>query len=120
LRCSSGGGIVAFGLGVQQLDVKICTEKFKELSWKAFKPRKGAGVPLWGLVVEARHHGKYETRGLEDALKSIFGHGPIFGTDQNHGQRLPTKVGVTTTSSNHHTYLLANYNRQAIEQCTYS
>ncbi|KAF8538684.1 acyl transferase/acyl hydrolase/lysophospholipase [Trichophaea hybrida] len=113
---TSGGGIVAFGLGLKQLDVKTCNAQFQELSRKAFNSRKGSSVPIWGLIVEARHHGKYETRGLEEALKKIFGNGPIFGTNQNCEKRLPTKVGVTTTSSNHHTYLLANYNRQTIEQ----
>jgi hypothetical protein len=107
---SSGGGIVAFGLGVQQLKVTDCAEKFKVLSSSSFEPRSFAKVPIFGRLIEARHEGKYKTKCLTKALHSAFGEAPIFGANQNEGDLHQSKVAVTSTCSNK-AYLLANYNR---------
>ncbi|KAI5805973.1 hypothetical protein EDC01DRAFT_609926 [Geopyxis carbonaria] len=107
---TSGGGIVAYGLGMKRLSASNCIEEFKTLSRKAFTKRKGV---TWrggiGTLIEAKHHSIYKSRGLENALKKVFGEDPIFGKKSGPN---PLKVGVSATSSNnHHPFLLANYNR---------
>jgi len=106
---------VAFGLGVQHLRVDESIAMFKTLSKRAFTKRKGVGLPGVGRIVEAHNHSIYQTRGLIDALQGVFGDIPLFGvTDQSE---LQIKVGVTTTSSNHNAYLMANYNRPELDRC---
>lgn len=109
---TSGGGIVAFGLGVKQLPVDECIRTFMQIARKAFTPRPGADLMLFGTMVKAMHHSKYKTKPLKQALVSTFGADPLFGERNVLGRKVPIKVGVTATSSNNTAYLLANYNRQ--------
>lgn len=73
---------MAFGLGIEQMEIKPCTERFMGLSRKAFKEWRGARIPFVVNVVKAFHHGKFETRGLEEALQGTFRDRLLFGIDQ--------------------------------------
>ena len=129
MRCvSSGGGIVAFAIGLKRLSVQDAIDIFGIFSKKAFTKRKGSGA---GFVIEtmvmAHHHSKYETKPMNEALRGIFNDDILFGghiseANCNHPQiyrngrciNTPLKVGVTsttTTSSKNEAYLLSNYHR---------
>lgn len=109
---SSGGGIVAFGIGLKRWSVEEFTSTFQDLAQKAFKKRMAVKWPGLGTLVEARHHSVYKTQDLITVLKSTFGEEPLFGGKVEVDVPHSLKVGVTTTSSNNQAYLLANYNRQ--------
>ncbi|KAF8248857.1 FabD/lysophospholipase-like protein [Wilcoxina mikolae CBS 423.85] len=117
---TSGGGIVAFGLGIKQLTVEQCIQTFKQVSKEAFTKRKAVGWVGIGKIVEAQHHSIYKTETLINALKTTFGHEPLFGAKASPGRQLSTKVGVTATSSSHAAYLLANYNRSEPDSPQYA
>ena len=122
---TSTGGLIALGLGAKFWSVDECREHFQALCDKAFTRRKGANVPLVSWLVNNYHHSKYETTGIEEALKHAFSENELlFG-----GRRMPLdtsvstmqyscKTAVTTTSAaTNNTVLLANYNRTTAERC---
>lgn len=89
---------------------------FRRLCKKAFTKRKGAGIPVLERIITASNHSKFETKPLEDALRSIYGDTKLFGgsrgnTDEPLCLRRLTKVAVTTTTTAASVVVLANYNR---------
>ena len=106
---------MACALGVQHLETEQSLATFKDLSKQAFTKRRGVEMAGLRLLVGAHNHSAYETRGLVNALQGTFGSTPLFGVVDT--SRFQTKVGVTTTSSNHNGYLMANYNRSEQDRC---
>lgn len=92
-----------------------CTNLFKKFAQEAFTERRGVGWPAYGTLVEARHHSRYVTRGIENALRDAFGEDIIFGGKKTAENSNRIKVAVTTTSSNGKPYLIANYNRPLVD-----
>lgn len=113
----SGGGIVALGLGTKRLSVTDCADLFKKFAREAFTERRGVGWPAYGTLVEARHHSRYVTRGIQNALKDAFGERILFGGKKAAEGQPALRVAVTTTSSNGTPYLLANYSRPMADSC---
>ncbi|KAL4986567.1 hypothetical protein BDW68DRAFT_197978 [Aspergillus falconensis] len=112
---TSTGGIIALGLGAQGLSVQDSIDEFRRLCKKAFTKRKGAGIPVLERIITASNHSKFETKPLEDALRSIYGDNELFGGSRHNMEplclRRLTKVAVTTTTTAASVVVLANYNR---------
>ena len=111
LTVSSGGGIVALALGEKNMRLPDATKMFKDFSKRAFHVRRGGDFPLLGTFIRVRHHSRYETRGIEEVLKESFGTELLFGGPRQFQSPSRCKVAVTTTDTNEHAKLLANYNR---------
>ncbi|KAL3429839.1 hypothetical protein BDV09DRAFT_202723 [Aspergillus tetrazonus] len=113
---TSTGGIIALGLGAHGLSVQDSIYNFRRLCKKAFTRRKGAGIPVLERIITASNHSKFETKPLEDALRSIYGDTKLFGGSRGNMEeplclRRLTKVAVTTTTTAASVVVLANYNR---------
>ncbi|KAL4757187.1 uncharacterized protein BDW70DRAFT_171583 [Aspergillus foveolatus] len=113
---TSTGGIIALGLGAHGLSVQDSIYNFRRLCKKAFTKRKGAGIPVLERIITASNHSKFETKPLEDALRSIYGDTKLFGGSCCNMEgplclRRLTKVAVTTTTTAASVVVLANYNR---------
>jgi len=116
---TSGGGIVGLAIGERNMRLPDATKMFREFSRRAFQARRGANIPLLGTLIRVRHHSRYETHGLEDALKESFGSELLFGGSRQVQSPSRCKVAVTTTDTNEHAKLLANYNRATRLQTPY-
>ncbi|KAL4750029.1 hypothetical protein BDW72DRAFT_121271 [Aspergillus terricola var. indicus] len=113
---TSTGGIIALGLGAHGLSVQDSIYNFRRLCKKAFRKRKGTGIPVLERIITASNHSKFETKPLEDALRSIYGDTKLFGGSRCNMEeqlclRRLTKVAVTTTTTAASVVVLANYNR---------
>lgn len=95
-----------------------CIKMFYNFSEQAFTKRTGADMPGIKTLVEATYHSKYETRGIDRILQHTFEGDFIFGGKKSPESPDMLRAGVTTTSSNGHPYLVANYNRPLTESCT--
>jgi hypothetical protein len=93
------------------MSVAEATNMFKSFARKAFSLRWGAGVPLFGRVIQLKYHSQYESKGLEASLKESFGHRLLFGGKRDLQSSSRCKVAVTTTDTNREARLLSNYNR---------
>src|SRR5947209_1267483 len=76
---TSGGGIVALAIGEKNMSVTEATDMFKSFAKRAFSLRWGAGVPLFGRIIQLKYHSQYESQGLEASLKESFGSTLLFG-----------------------------------------
>lgn len=119
LTVFSGGGIVALALGEKNMRLPDATKMFIDFSKRAFHARRGGDIPLLGHLIRVRHHSKYETGGLQDVLKESFGTELLFGGPRHFQSPSRCKVAVTTTDTNEHAKLLANYNRMTRLQTPY-
>ncbi|KAF8538719.1 acyl transferase/acyl hydrolase/lysophospholipase [Trichophaea hybrida] len=114
---TSAGGIVALGMGVGRMSADQASELINQYAKTAFTKRTGFGIPGVRHLVEAVHHGRFETTGLNDVLKQSFAEqGKIFGQVRSEKE---LKVGVTLTSSSGSPYFVANYNRPTLEYSGY-
>lgn len=94
--------------------VDECIQKFDTLCNQAFTRRSGCTLPIFGALVDNYHHSKYQTRTLNDALKTAFPQELHLFGGQHPAQLYvsPLKVAVTATSlAGNKIYLLPNYNR---------
>ncbi|KAG0640048.1 acyl transferase/acyl hydrolase/lysophospholipase [Tuber brumale] len=108
---TSGGGIVAAGLGIRKFPIQECIEKFHQVSKQAFTKRTGVGSVL-GPLIEAQHRSRYKTTNVADALQRAFGENAIlFGGQRYPTRESTTRVGVPATTASRRTFLLANYQR---------
>lgn len=107
---------MALALGEKNMRLPEATKMFKDFAKRAFLTRRGGDIPLLGALITVRHHSRYETRGLEDALKESFGTELLFGGLRQSQSPSRVKVAVTTTDTNEHATLLANYNRMTGSQ----
>ncbi|KAF7505357.1 hypothetical protein GJ744_000978 [Endocarpon pusillum] len=119
------GGWVALALGSRTWSVKNCFKNFLYLCERAFTKRKGSGWPGMEFIVSASNHSRYGTKPLEGALQAHYGNENLFGgtrlsADPLSATSRPTKVAVTTTTTNGTIVLLSNYNRtNPNEETTY-
>ncbi|KAF8243740.1 hypothetical protein K440DRAFT_663912 [Wilcoxina mikolae CBS 423.85] len=114
---TSAGGIVALGMGVGRMSANQASELINQYAKTAFTKRTGFGIPGVRHLVEAVHHGRFETSGLNDVLKRSFSEqGKLFGHARSEKE---LKVGVTLTSSSGYPYFVANYNRPTLECAGY-
>jgi hypothetical protein len=95
------------------MGVTEATDMFKSFAKRAFSLRWGAGVPLFGRVIQLKYHSQYESQGLEASLKESFGDTLLFGGRRDLQSLARCKVAVTTTDTNREAILLSNYNRMA-------
>ncbi|KAG0123477.1 acyl transferase/acyl hydrolase/lysophospholipase [Tuber indicum] len=111
---TSGGGIVAAGLGIRKFGVQKCIDKFQQVSKQAFTKRTGAGG-VFGPFIEAQHHSRYKTTNLSEALQKAFGEDTIlFGGQRDPTHEPITRVGVSAATRSRHTFLLSNYQRPQV------
>ncbi|KAK6351889.1 hypothetical protein TWF718_005033 [Orbilia javanica] len=118
---TSGGGLIALGLGVNGWSVNRCKRHFVELCGAAFTPRKGTKTKWIRQFVVARHHSRYETQPLEKSLRQSYNEERLlFGGSQNSRTSPGPKVAVVATTYNsiEEPVLLANYNRVVNDQDT--
>lgn len=116
---TSTGGLIALGLGVKNWSVQECREYFTMLCDQAFTRRRGGGLPLLSWLINNYHHSKYETTGIESALKQAFSEDELlFGgrkmafDESSSPMQFSCKTAVTSTSAaTNSTVLLTNYNR---------
>ena len=85
----------------------------EHLCKRAFTPRTGSNVPGVGWLVDNYNHSKYETRPLEEALKSAYSDNEyLFGGARPHASNgTDLKVAVTATSAAGSAVVFANYSR---------
>lgn len=97
---TSAGGIVALGLGVENMRVETCLEEFERVCADGFVLRKMAGV--WGFrtLTGIRHNSIYETKPLQRTLQEVFGDDFLFGGGRSSGSSNHyTKVALISTSA---------------------
>ncbi|PVI00816.1 hypothetical protein DM02DRAFT_592134 [Periconia macrospinosa] len=118
---TSTGGIIALGLVARNLSVRECIESFETLCAKAFTRRTGGNLPFVGWVVDNYMHSRYETKPLEEALKTAFSEEEyLFGGRKSPQSLLPNiKVAVTSTVSSNSAFVFSNYNRNCDEKLSY-
>ncbi|QDS72494.1 hypothetical protein FKW77_010061 [Venturia effusa] len=108
---TSTGGIIALGLFKMEWSVEAAILKFKDLSHEAFSSRQLLSVPGFKNVAQVFCSYRYESAGIQRALKSAFGLDPLFG--QAEGAKCErVKVGVVAAvRENSRPYLFSNYSR---------
>jgi hypothetical protein len=84
---------------------------FMNLSNSAFHPRRLLKVPGFKDVAQMFCAYRYDSRGIEEALRGVFGKDQLYGQSYDAiGDRV--KVGVVAGStSNVRPYLFSNYSR---------
>ena len=103
------------------MSINECLKMFQVFAQRAFTGRIGVNLHGIRYLVEAQHHSKYESKGLEESLKEFFGERKMFGEAAVYelSSQKPSKVGVTMTTSSGRPYLVANYNRTTRKNCMY-
>jgi hypothetical protein len=124
------GGIIALGLGMNFWSARDCVEKFKSLAKDAFQPLHGANIPIFGWIISFIRDSFYDANAMEKALRGAFTapnqlsrflfHEPLLSVSPDTGCRWPVfrdlKVGVTAvTADSEKTFLMTNYNREAVK-----
>ena len=90
---------------------------FEQFCDEAFTRRSGSTVPLLGWFIDNYNHSKYETRPLEDGLRTVFSENQfLFGGRRSRDVVTDTKVGVVATTSAGKSVLLSNYNRVSAQK----
>lgn len=109
----STGGLIALGLAARNWSVEECTRHFEGLCRQAFTRRTGSNIPGVGWFVDNYNHSKYETRPLEEALKTAYTENEyLFGGARPHASfGTDVKVAVTATSAAGSAVVFGNYNR---------
>ena len=115
----STGGIIALGLTTQNWSVEECTRHFESLCREVFTKRPYSNLPGVSWLVENFNYSRYETRPMEDALRTTFSATKLlFGGTQAHTVGNDIKNAVTATSHTGQAVLFSNYNRICNEKCT--
>ncbi|KAI8631062.1 FabD/lysophospholipase-like protein [Xylariaceae sp. FL1651] len=108
---SSGGGLVALGIGVNGWSVDETISKFKTVAKEAFKLRDVNRIPFLEDFSAVFHGSLYKNQPLEAVLKREFSEDYLFRS-RNNSQPLSPKVVVTSSSSlGQQTTIFTNYNR---------
>lgn len=110
--CYSTGGIIALGIGVQGWTVDDSIKRFSDFCSGAFTARQLHGIPVFQHMVTYHHEGsRFQTKPLEDVLKTSFQEEPLFG-GLHQRKHYSTKVGVLATKADmSKALILTNYNR---------
>ncbi|KAJ8132294.1 hypothetical protein O1611_g1330 [Lasiodiplodia mahajangana] len=107
---TSTGGIISLGFGHELWSIEECIRRFKAVVAKAFTPRKGQdlhGIRHLELIIK---RSKYETKPIEDELRSAFGESILFGNRQKNGcQRLKVAVAAVSEAGTK-PLVISNYN----------
>jgi hypothetical protein len=108
------GGIIALVLFKRNWNIDQALAVFRELSAKAFSPRKLLNylpLPVFRHSAQLLFSYKYKSQGIEDALQEAFGNGALYGQSKDAKADL-AKVGVVAAvRANDKPYLFANYAR---------
>ncbi|KAI9883473.1 MAG: hypothetical protein M1823_004763 [Watsoniomyces obsoletus] len=108
---TSTGGIIALGIFKMNWTVDEALEKFKSLSQEAFHPRWFLRDRIFRNAAQLFCTFRYQTDGIEEALKKAFLGGPLFGHYQS-AIADHVKVGVVAALQHgQHPSLFANYSR---------
>ncbi|KIW04786.1 uncharacterized protein PV09_03974 [Verruconis gallopava] len=118
---SGSGGLVALGLTTRGWSVKKCMYHIERIFTHAFTKRHGRNIPGIGKILQSASKEKYDTAGLEYALKEAFGEDdPLFGALNNRDSPSSTSdVAVVASSVTGTPVLLASYNRRCIDPLPY-
>lgn len=107
-----------------------CVEKFKSFAKYAFQPLLGTSIPIFGWFVSFLCDSFYDASAVEKALRDAFTvpnqlrrclfHEPLASISPDTDCRPPVfrdlKVGVTAvTADSEKTFLMTNYNREAVK-----
>ncbi|RYP11186.1 hypothetical protein DL764_000211 [Monosporascus ibericus] len=109
---TSGGGLIALGIGHHMLSATDCTKRFKEVCNTGFQPLEWT---LW-LNIWSWWNGevlaKYQTECIETALESAYRPTKdLFGLGSfNHACQSSWPLVAVTTTVDAETWLFANYN----------
>lgn len=96
--------MIALGLGVHNLSVEECVERFKSFCKDGFSPNPLTKISVIGWLARYWCNSIYQTEPLQNAMKNVLGRKLLFG----HGGNA-SRVAVTTTVESG-SFLLANYN----------
>ncbi|PVI06697.1 hypothetical protein DM02DRAFT_709324 [Periconia macrospinosa] len=104
---TSAGGLIALGLGIHNLKVDECINRFKDFCRIGFQHRHFSKNRVTRWMVRLVMPSIYKTKYLEQGMRRMFGpeSRTLFG---HHGNS--ARVAVTTTNDDRETRLLANYN----------
>jgi len=112
----SAGGIVALGLFKMNWTLPEAITQFKSLVSTAFSSRQLLAVPGFKNVAQVFCSYRYETGGIEGALRKAFGNHPLYGQTATAVAE-PVRVGVVAASdADRRPYLFANYSRNPSER----
>ena len=115
-KLTHAGGIIGLGLFKMDWSVDYALDKFKELSHAAFSPRQLLRNSLFKNTAQLFCSYRYESEGIEWALRQAFGTGQLFGqsVDSDHLQENKEKTGVVAgMPGGRRPFLFANYSRNA-------
>ena len=96
--------------------VDYTLRKFRTLSRDAFSSRELLQIPIFRHTAQLFCSYRYESRGIERALRGAFGTGQLFGqsVDSHHVQENRVKTGVVAgIPGGRRPYLFANYSRNS-------
>lgn len=114
---SGTGGVIALGLTTRGWSVKKCIFHVERILKQALNKRTGRNLPGIGRLLETASKEKYDTFGLERALKEAFGeHDTLFGSlDARDSPASTSDVAVLASSAIGTPTLLASYNRRCLD-----
>ncbi|KAK5662367.1 hypothetical protein OQA88_8277 [Cercophora sp. LCS_1] len=117
---TSTGGIIALGVFEMGWTPAEASVEFRKLAYQAFTKKFRLRIPVFKYVAEYFCTFRYQSTGIENALKSAFGiHAYLFGQQtqalsQNQGDVV--KVGVVSCiEGRDQPCLIANYNRNPMQ-----
>lgn len=105
---------MALGLTEGDMSVNTCTDMFFRFAHEAFKKRALMNLPGLRYLVEALHHSRFKSTGLNSSLKRAFGKKSMFG-EYKTNDRERIKVAVTMVASPPllEPMVVGNYNRNS-------
>ena len=114
---SGTGGIIALGLTTRGWSVKKCMFHVERILKFALNRRTGRSIPGIGRILESASKEKYDTGGLEHALKEAFGEDDcLFGSlDSRDSLASTSDVAVVASNPIGTPVLLASYNRRCMD-----
>jgi hypothetical protein len=105
------GGIIALGLFKENWSIDTAIDEFEKLSEVAFLKRIWLKVPVFCHTAQLFCSYRYKSDGIEAALQTAFGQGPLFGHNESSSQDT-VKVGVVSgVFGERQPYIFTNYSR---------
>lgn len=113
------GGIIALGVFEMGWSPEEAAKEFRKLAHQAFTKKLRLRIPVIKLVADYFCTFRYQSTGIENALKAAFGNAFLFGQskrDTSPYRGDDVKVGVVSCmEGRNQPCLIANYNRNPIE-----
>jgi hypothetical protein len=107
------GGIVALGLFKMDWPVDKAITEFENLSHQAFSKRFWLKVPMFRHTAQLLYSHRFNSEGIEGALKQAFGQGLLYGFNKASSSD-KVKVGVVAgVPGIRRPFLFSNYSRNS-------